>query len=233
MCSDDRGDHLGNRARLGDRAGWAPTRRQALQGLGACVGLAAFARIHSAAAEARLPRLIRTFTGHASRVNTVAFAPNGRTALSGGEDKTLVLWDVATGKVLRTLAEHTSSVQSVAFTNRNALSASYDKTLKLWDVRKGKVLRTFTGHSGPVYSVAFAPNGRTALSGSEDNTLKLWQVATGKELRTFTGNALPNSLAHSALSVAFLPDGRTALSGGAEGELKLWDVATGKELRTL
>src|SRR5262249_8581367 len=114
-----------------------------------------------------------------------------------------------------------------------ALSASHDKTLKLWHVETGTVLRTFTGHSGPVYSVAFAPDGLTALSSSVDRTLKPGDASSGTELRTFTGNALPNSVAHTALSVAFLPDGRIALSGGAEGELKLWEVATGKELQTI
>src|SRR5437764_210546 len=141
MCSDDRGDHLGNRARLGDRAGWAPTRRQALQGLGAGVGLAAFARIHSAAAEARPPRLIRTFTGNAlpnslaHSALSVAFLPDGRTALSGGAEGELKLWDVATGKELRTLTVG-DSVYAVALSPNGliALSAIGGDTLKLSEV---------------------------------------------------------------------------------------------------
>ena len=108
------------------------------------------------------------------------FSPDGRTALSGSDDKTLKLWDLATGKEIRTFTGHTNSVYSVAFSpdGRTALSGSDDKTLKLWDLATGKEIRTFTGHTSMVYSVAFSPDGRTALSGSDDKTLKLWDLAT-------------------------------------------------------
>ena len=139
----------------------------------------------------------------------------------------LKLWDLASGKELRTFTGHVHGVSSVAISpdGRTALSGSVDRTLKLWDLSTGKELRTFTGHSLPVFSVAFAPDGQTALSGSLDETLKLWDLASGKELRTFTG--------HSGWvrSVAIAPDGRTALSGSRDKTLRLWDAATGKELR--
>jgi hypothetical protein len=179
--------------------------------------------------------LIRTFTGHSARVVSVAFSPDGRTALSGSWDKTLKLWEVATGKELRTFTGHSDHVLSVAFSpdGRTALSGStFDDTLKLWEVATGKELHTFMGHSDFVFSVAFSPDGHTALSGSGfDDTLKLWEVGTGKELRTFTGYSATGYSARVA-SVAFSSDGRTALSGSHYKTLKLWEVATGKELRT-
>jgi WD40 repeat protein len=122
--------------------------------------------------------LIRTFDGHLSAVNAVAFSPNGAMALSGSDDRTLKVWDVATGEEFRTFGAHSNAVRSVAFSpdGRTALSGSSDKTLKLWDATSGKTLRTFTGHSDIVHSVAFSPDGRTALSGSSDKTLKLWDL---------------------------------------------------------
>ena len=82
-------------------------------------------------------------------VTSVAIAPDGRTALSGSVDKTLKLWDLASGKELRTFTGHSDVVSSVAIApdGRTALSGSWDKTLKLWDLASGKELRTFTGHS--------------------------------------------------------------------------------------
>ncbi len=117
-----------------------PTRRWLLQGLGGAVGLAVVAG--ATFVELQPGRLlwrlrydpsIRTFTGHSDIVTSVAFAPDGRTAVSGSYDKTLKLWDVATGREIRTFTGHYGAVTSVAFApdGRAALSGSSDKTLKL------------------------------------------------------------------------------------------------------
>src|SRR5262244_4033114 len=182
------------------------TRRRLLTGIGSTVGLATIGGGAAIwlASDRSIDRSIRTFKGHSDFVFSVALSRDGRAALSGSNDMTVKLWDVATGKVLHTFTGHSGLVGSVAF-------SPYVK-------KPGFDLRGFTP---------------TALSASHDRTLKLWDASSGTELRTFTGNALPNSVAHTALSVAFLPDGRIALSGGAEGELKLWEVATGKELQTI
>ena len=171
-----------------------------------------------------------SFIEHSEGVVSVAIAPDDRTALSGSVDKTLKLWDLASGNELRTFVGHSNLVTSVAIAadGRTALSGSYDKTLKLWDLASGRELRTiFTEHSHVVNTVAIAPDGQTALSGGHDKTLRLWDLANGKEIRKiFTGHS------GRVTSVAIAPDGRTALSGGWDETLKLWDLASGKELRT-
>jgi WD40 repeat protein len=166
--------------------------------------------------------------GHSSSVKSVAFSPDGRYALSGSDDKTIKLWDVATGRQIRTFTGHTRWVSSVAFSpdGRYALSGSGDTTLKLWDVATGREIRTFTGHTDDVFSVAFSPDGGYALSGNMSGALKLWDVATGREIRTFAGHT------RWVRSVAFSPDGRYALSGSDDKTIKLWDVATGRQIRT-
>jgi WD40 repeat protein len=172
-------------------------------------------------------KCLRTFQGHNSPVISVCFSQDGRYALSGSSDYTLKLWDVETGKCLRTFW-HSGTVNSVSFSpdGKFALSGSEDKTLKLWDVETAKCLRTFEGHRDVVTSACFSPDGRYALSGSSDKTLKLWDVETGKCLRTFKGHR------DVVLSVSFSPDGRYALSGSWDETIKLWDVETGKRLRT-
>ena len=104
---------------------------------------------------------LRTFTGHSGSVLSVAFAPDGRTVISGTGDRTLRLWDVETGDSLRTFTGHSDWVRSVAFApdGRTVISGSADNTLRLWDVETGDSLRTFTGHSDWVRSVAFARTG--------------------------------------------------------------------------
>jgi WD40 repeat protein len=168
--------------------------------------------------------------GHSGNVVSVAFSPDGKQVISGSsDDKTLKLWDVASGREVRTFTGHSSGVNSVAFSpdGRQVISGSSDdKTLKLWDVASGREVRTFTGHSSRVNSVAFSPDGRQVISGSSDRTLKLWDVASGREVRTFIGHSSGVS------SVAFSPDGKQAISGSHDYTLKLWDVASGNVIRT-
>ena len=171
----------------------------------------------------------KTLSGHSYGVNSVSFSPDGKYLASGSSDKTIKLWDVASGICLKTLSGHSGVVYSVSFSpdGKYLASGSADKTIKLWDVASGRNLQTLRRHSGSVESVSFSPDGKYLASGSYDNTIKLWDVASGRNLQTLSG--------HSSYveSVSFSPDGKYLASGSYDNTIKLWDVASGTCLQTL
>ena len=89
----------------------------------------------------------------------------------------MILWDVETGKQVRTLEGHKRTVLGVAFSPDGRLLASgAGEKVILWDVETGKQARTLEGHTWTVIGVAFSPDGRLLASGSWDGTVILWGV---------------------------------------------------------
>jgi WD40 repeat protein len=106
----------------------------------------------------------------------VAVLADGSRALSGSDDSTLRLWDLATGATLRTLEGHISGVSAVAVLadGSRALSGSYDTTLRLWDLAAGKCLSEFTADAG-ITCVAFA-RGDLVAAGSADGKMHILEI---------------------------------------------------------
>jgi hypothetical protein len=167
------------------------------------------------------------FTGHSGAVNCVVFAPDGKRALTGGEDATLRLWDVATGKEIRKFEGHRDAVATVAFSadGRLAASGGSDRTVRIWDVETGKERARLDGHLGGVRCVAFSSNGQFLLSGGEDAVVRLWDVGRAKEVRSFAGHT------GAVTAVAFSPGDSQALSGSRDRSVRVWAVKSGRELR--
>ena len=183
----------------------------------------------------------------ADSVQSIAFSDDGSTLAGGGRSyhrssQTIHLWDVPTGKPLKTFKGCTDSVNSVVFSPDGSILASggYDKTICLWNVTTGQLRKTLKGHNGFVYSVAFSPDGSILASGSYDETICLWDVNTGQLQKTLKGH---NS---SVRSLCFTPDGIILASGSGcqisklfgmsehdDDTVRLWNVSTGTMLQTL
>ncbi|MHC1766597.1 MAG: C25 family cysteine peptidase [Verrucomicrobiia bacterium] len=166
--------------------------------------------------------------GHALRVNSVAFSPDGTTVASSGADGAIQLWSSRNGARLRTLKGHAGWVMAVAFHPDGAtlVSGGEDKTIRLWRAANGGSWRTLTGHVNAVSALAVSLDGRTLASGSLDRTVKLWRLPEGDLLRTLTG--------HDGYvnAVAFFRDGLTIASGSDDKTVKLWRVADGSQIGT-
>ena len=171
-------------------------------------------------------RVKTTIEGATAAITSVAISPAGDTVAAGSW--TIDLWDLPTGKRIRTLGGHLSPVRAVAFSgDTRTIALATKNTIKLWDVASGGLIHTLDGHSSPVNAVAFSPDGRVLVSASADLTLKLWDVASARTIRTLKGHI------SNVTSVAFSLDGRLIASGSIDKTVRLWNAQTGELLRSL
>ena len=174
---------------------------------------------------------------------SVAFSPDGRHILVGGECSGVTLLDAATGKRLRDFSgdsckDEAEGANSVAFSPSGqqvaaALSFQDQPTAAIWDLESGKRLQTLQGPKPPpdnvvheFHCLAFSPDGKEVVCGSSEDMAVLFDVATGRILKRFPSGSGP------VLSVAVSPDGSTILIGTIETKAVLWDVSTGNLVRT-
>ena len=199
--------------------------------------------------------LLLTLMGHRGTVPTVAISADGQRGVSGGDDGTVRVWDLATGEELPALTGHRvgrdRGVTAVAVSpdGQRAVSGGTDGTVRVWDLATGQAVHTLTGHHGWLRAVAISADGQRAVSGGTDGTVRVWDLATGQAVHTLTGH---REIRHKrprrgwrlmVTAVAISTDGQRAVSADIEsagttfikhstGAERVWDLATGAELHT-
>jgi WD40 repeat protein len=162
------------------------------------------------------------FQGSSQSNLTVEFSPDGKTLVSGNEDSTIQLWDLGTGKLIRSLNQG-EPVKAIAFSQngKTLLSESLTQTLKIWNLETGELISTPIETTGFVFvnAVAFNPKGEIVASGlgGENGTLNLYDLETGKVIRPLTGSG-------TVFSLAFTPNGKTLVSGNFNGTITIWQT---------
>jgi serine/threonine protein kinase/WD40 repeat protein len=193
------------------------------------------AQIPPASRLARQPRELVAVLVHGTPVRAVAFSADGLRMASAGDDKTVWLWQSATGTRLGPLPTSVSAIQSLAFApdSQSLAMGMADGTVKLWGLASEKAT-SITGRPAlfPVTCLAWAPDGRQLTWGggqvgrltSGRGWVKSWDVGNQNELDLHSRNSLS-----PVTSVAWTPDGKTLASGGTDGAIHLWKMIAGAE----
>jgi WD40 repeat protein len=160
--------------------------------------------------------------GTSQGVDLVALGPDGRTALSPGDDgRTLFVTDLVTGEIRRLLPGHTE-VTSVAVAVDGAMgfSGGGDGTILVWDLETVRPRTALTGHAGRVTQLVPTADGRFLLSGGIDGTVRVWDMAEGRCLRALEGRA------GTASSVGASADARIVLAGNGllPRPVRVWEL---------
>jgi WD40 repeat protein len=157
--------------------------------------------------------------------DVTAFRADSAAVATGDIDRSVRLWDMATGEERRRGPRHESAIGSIAFNPAGDLVASGDEKglIKLWEVQTGQERPPLEGHKAKIKVLVFDPSGKTLASASRDGTVRLWDMATGQLLRVLKGHS------GGVTALAFSPDGKTLASGAEDHAIKLWDPATGTE----
>ncbi|MBD2343310.1 serine/threonine-protein kinase [Anabaena subtropica] len=173
--------------------------------------------------------LAHILPSHENSVVSLAVSPNGQIIASCGSDRTIKIWQLATGEDISTLNGHSRKVNAVAFSpdGKTLVSGSDDNTIKVWNLKTGKAIRTIEGHRDAVHTLAISPNGKTLVSGSDDNTVKVWNLTTGRLTSTLTGHTF------WVRSVAISPDGVNIASGSFDKTIKIWNLENQSLTHTL
>lgn len=171
---------------------------------------------------------LHTLIDHSRPVLAAAFSPDGRLLVTGSVDRSIKVWDAASGKLQRSFSHHTDIVHCLSFRPRTVVggepvpfycaSGSDDNTVRVWQPEIGRMVRIVRGHEGPVFAVTYSRDGKLLFSAGKEGVIR--------EIDADSDEILHHWPAHEdwIYALALSPDGNTLASGDWTGGVKLWNV---------
>jgi WD40 repeat protein len=185
--------------------------------------------------------LRKSLSGHDGPILSMAVAPDGRTAVSGGRDRTIRVWNLAEGKLLRTLAAPVPVTALAIIANgRSLIYGGGDGTIRWLDSGHGRERLLMKGHTGAVLDLAVlsdSPGAMRIVSAAEDGTARIWTIhhpfdtpAGGKTAKVPVESPPLVLSGHKGpvRALGITPDGRTIVTGGDDATVTFWGASDGK-----
>jgi len=166
---------------------------------------------------------MRVISGHLGWVRAIAVDPSNDWFATGAADRTIKIWDLASGVLKLTLTGHINSIRGLAVSPRSPylFSCGEDKMIKCWDLEMNKNIRHYHGHLSGVYCLALHPTLDLLISGGRDSTARVWDIRTKAAVHVLSGHT------NTVGSVACQSTDPQVISGSHDSTIKLWDLAKG------
>uniref|UniRef100_A0A673THB2 Pleiotropic regulator 1 n=1 Tax=Suricata suricatta TaxID=37032 RepID=A0A673THB2_SURSU len=174
-------------------------------------------------------KLYRVISGHLGWVRSIAVEPGNQWFITGSADRTIKIWDLASGKLKLSLTGHISTVRGVIVSTRSPylFSCGEDKQVKCWDLEYNKVIRHYHGHLSAVYGLDLHPTIDVLVTCSRDSTARIWDVRTKASVHTLSGHT------NAVATVRYQAAEPQIITGSHDTTIRLWDLAAGKTRVTL
>lgn len=174
-------------------------------------------------------KLMRVISGHLGWVRALAVEPNNQWFASGAGDRTIKIWDLASGSLKLTLTGHISTVRGLAVSPRHPylFSCGEDKMVRCWDLETNKVIRHYHGHLSGVYTLALHPTLDVLVTGGRDGVARVWDMRTRSNIHVLSGHR------QTVTDVKCQETDPQVISASLDSTVRLWDLAAGKTLATL
>nr|POE49700.1 protein pleiotropic regulatory locus 1 [Quercus suber] len=132
----------------------------------------------------------RVISGHLGWVRSIAFDPSNTWFCTGSADRTIKIWDVASGRLKLTLTGHIEQIRGLAVSSKHTymFSAGDDKQVKCWDLEQNKVIRSYHGHLSGVYCLALHPTIDVLLTGGRDSVCRVWDIRSKQQIYALSGH---------------------------------------------
>jgi len=169
-------------------------------------------------------KLMRVISGHLGWVRALAVEPGNQWFASGAGDRTIKIWDLASGTLRLTLTGHISTVRGLAVSDKHPylFSCGEDKMVKCWDLETNKVIRHYHGHLSGVYTLALHPTLDVLVTGGRDGVARVWDMRTRSNIIVLSGHTATVS------QVRCQEADPQVISSSLDSTVRLWDLAAGK-----
>lgn len=174
-------------------------------------------------------KLMRVISGHLGWVRALAVEPGNKWFASGAGDRTIKIWDLATGSLRLTLTGHISTVRGLAVSPRHPylFSCGEDKMVKCWDLETNKVIRHYHGHLSGVYTLALHPTLDVLVTGGRDGVARVWDMRTRSNIHVLSGHT------GTVTDVKCQEADPQVISSSLDSTVRLWDLAAGRTMGVL